>query len=142
MKFIREYYPHLILIPGLGENQTTTGLRLTSHAKGYRSGQPDLIRLNKHKNYNGLVIELKSPSGKGRLSEEQESFLKGMEQSNCLTLVSDKYEQVMMTIVNYSKDILYKCELSGKWFPSIERLERHQRLMITGEAMTDNADET
>ena len=84
---------------------------------------------------------MKSPSGKGRLSEEQESFLKDLEQNNFLTLVSDKYEQVMMTIVNYSKDILYKCELGGKWFPSIERLERHQRLMITGEAMTDNADE-
>ena len=87
------------------------------------------------------MIELKSPSGKGRLSEELESFLKDLEQNNFLTLVSDKYEQVMMTIVNYSKDILYKCELSGKWFPSIERLERHQRLMITGEAMTDNTDE-
>ena len=68
--------------------------------------------------------------------------MKDLEHNNFLTLVSDEYEQVMMTIVNYSKDILYKCELSGKWFPSIERLERHQRLMITGETMTYNADET
>ena len=76
----------MILIPGLGENQTTTGLRLKSHAKGYRAGQPDLIILNKHKKYNGLVIELKSPSGKGRLSEEQESILKDLEQNNCLNI--------------------------------------------------------
>ena len=53
VKFIKEYYPHLILVPGLGENQTTENLRMKSKGKGYRAGQPDLLVLNKHRKYNG-----------------------------------------------------------------------------------------
>jgi prophage antirepressor-like protein len=134
VKFIREYYPHLILVPGLGENQTTENLRMKSKGKGYRAGQPDLLVLNKHRKYNGLAIEFKTPSGRGRVSEDQEAFLNDLERNNYLVLVCDKFEQAMMTIVNYNKDLMFKCERTGRYFNSLESLERHQRLMITGEA--------
>ena len=134
VKFIREYYPHLILVPGLGESQTTENLRMKSKGKGYRAGQPDLLVLNKHRKYNGLAIEFKTPSGRGRVSEDQEAFLNDLERNNYLVLVCDKFEQAMMTIVNYNKDLMFKCERTSRYFNSLESLERHQRLMITGEA--------
>ena len=139
VKFIREYYPHLILIPGLGEHQKTSQLRIDSYVKGYRRGQPDLLILNKHRKYNGLALELKNPGGTGRLAEDQYQFLKDLEQNNYLTLVCDKFEQAIMTIMNYSKELMFKCEKTGRYFNSIESLERHQRLMITGESTDDHA---
>ena len=134
VKFIREYYPYLILIPGLGENQKTSTLRIDSYVKGYRRGQPDLLILNKHRKYNGLALELKNPGGTGRLAEDQYQFLKDLEQNNYLTLVCDKFEQAIMTIMNYSKELMFKCDKTGRYFNSLESLERHQRLMITGDA--------
>ena len=37
-----------IIIPGLGEHQINTGLRIDSYLKGYTGGQPDIILLNYH----------------------------------------------------------------------------------------------
>ena len=39
--------PDVIIIPGLGENQTTSYLRLDSKRKGYQAGQPYLILMTK-----------------------------------------------------------------------------------------------
>ena len=138
VRFIREYYPHLILVPGLGENQTTENLRMKSRGKGYRAGQPDLLVLNKHRKFNGLAIKFKTPSGRGRMSEAQEAFLNDLERNNYLVLVCDKFEQAMMTIVNYNKDLMFACEKTGRHVNSLESLERHQRLIITGEATDDH----
>ena len=127
----------MILIPGLGEHQTTSNLRINSYVKGYRRGQPDLLILNKHKKYNGLALEFKHPGGKGRTSDDQEAFLNDLERNNYLTLVCDKFEQAMMTVVNYNRELVFKCDKTGRYFNSLESLERHQRLMITGEATDD-----
>ena len=60
---IRRYYPDTILVAGLGENQDTENKRLDSYKKGYMRGQPDLLVLDYHKDYKGLGIEFKSPTG-------------------------------------------------------------------------------
>ena len=57
--FIRKFYPDSILVAGLGENQDE---RLDSYKKGYVRGQPDLMVLNYHKDFEGLSIEFKSPT--------------------------------------------------------------------------------
>ena len=124
VKFIREYFPHLILIPGLGEHQTTSNLRINSYVKGYRRGQPDLLILNKHKKYNGLALEFKHPGGKGRTSDDQEAFLNDLERNNYLTIVCDKFEQAMMTVVNYHRELVFKCDKSGRYFNSLESMEK------------------
>ena len=59
---IRKFYPDSILVAGLGENQDAEDKRLDSYKKGYVRGQPDLIVLNYHKDFEGLGIEFKSPT--------------------------------------------------------------------------------
>ena len=51
-----------ILVAGLGENQDTEDKRLDSYKKGYVRGQPDLMVLDYHKDFEGLSIEFKSPT--------------------------------------------------------------------------------
>ena len=60
---IRSFYPDSILVAGLGENQDTEDKRLDSYRKGYMKRQPDLMILNYHKDFIGLGIEFKSPTG-------------------------------------------------------------------------------
>ena len=68
---IRNFYPDAIMVPGLGENQDTSSKRIDSWKKGYKKGQPDLMILNYHKDYNGLCIEFKSPTNIYQISDAQ-----------------------------------------------------------------------
>ena len=71
VNLIRNYYPDSLLVAGLGENQDTEEKRLNSYKKGYSRGQPDLMILDYHKDYNGLCIEFKSPTNNYEVSESQ-----------------------------------------------------------------------
>jgi hypothetical protein len=51
----------VIIIPGLGELQTTDEIRIKSWQKGYTAGQPDLILLKHTSEHCGLVIKMKTP---------------------------------------------------------------------------------
>ena len=53
------------MIAGLGENQTTSEIRIESNLKGYTGGQPDLMFTLGSGKYKGLAIEIKTPTGKG-----------------------------------------------------------------------------
>ena len=65
IKHIQSQYPSVIIIPGLGENQSTSFKRIDSNLKGYIAGQPDIILLSKFGNYTDVVsIELKCPEKK------------------------------------------------------------------------------
>ena len=59
------------MIAGLGENQRTSSLRISSHKKGYMPGQCDLMLMNPTSEYNSLCLEFKSPTGKYKISEKQ-----------------------------------------------------------------------
>ena len=74
--FIRRFYPDVIMIPGLGEYQTNTTIRTSCYNKGYSGGQPDILIINSHRYYQGLALELKSPTGKGRLTTKQRDYFK------------------------------------------------------------------
>ena len=58
---IRTKFPELIVVPGLGEYQSTSQLRCDAYRKGYASGQPDILILNHTNKHNGFAIELKTP---------------------------------------------------------------------------------
>ena len=103
--FIRKYYEHAILVPGLGEIQTTSKLRCSAYLKGYRGGQPDILILNKHASHRGLAIELKTPNGKGRLGKNQVTLLMDLEENGFKTLVSNDYDEVLVTLIKYFREV-------------------------------------
>ena len=79
VEFIRAFLKEPVLMPGLGEYQSTTEIRKDTYHKGYKGGQPDIMLLNYHTHYKGLCIELKSPNGNGVVSDNQQNFLNILE---------------------------------------------------------------
>ena len=63
--------------------------------------------LNYHTKYRGLALELKTPTGRGIISKNQENYLKQLEHNGFQTLVSDDYDLILTTSVKYSLGIRY-----------------------------------
>ena len=126
INYIREYYSSAIIIAGLGENQDTIPKRIDSKCKGYTKGQPDIIIANKHKYYSGLAIELKNPNGLGRLSPEQADVLDRLDDNNYKTIVSNDYDYIITSIIEYFRDIRVYCKLCGKCFLTKDTLNSHR----------------
>jgi hypothetical protein len=104
VEFIRKYYPDALLIAGLGEHQTTTAMRSDAYKKGYTSGQPDLMILDINTNHTGLAIEFKRPNFKYTATENQNKFLDRLKENSYVTLVSNDYDEILKTIVEYFCD--------------------------------------
>ena len=99
--FIRKFYPEAIIIPGLGELQIAKKTRTVAYKKGHKSGQPDLIIMNKNRISSGLAIEFKTPKGKGRLSANQKEFLDNLSENGFTVLVSHDYDEIIIEIVKH-----------------------------------------
>ena len=69
--FIRNRYKNTLMITGLGENQLTPEIRISSYKKGYMAGQCDLMIMNPTSKCNSLCIEFKSPTGNYQVSQKQ-----------------------------------------------------------------------
>jgi len=110
VQFIRNYFDHPLLIPGLGELQSTYKTRHESYLKGYRGGQPDILLLNDHIDYRGFAIELKTPMNTGRLKENQKLFLNELKLNGYKTLVSNDYDLILFELMEYFKGVRYTCE--------------------------------
>ena len=102
--FIRKYYPEAIVIPGLGELQHTSAMRCDAWQKGYKGGQPDILLANKNNDFIGLAIELKTPAGTGKVSDNQTMFLNRLEEAGYYVIISNDYDEILMTIVGYFKN--------------------------------------
>lgn len=125
--FIRKYYPHAILVAGLGELQDTSNKRCDAYYKGYKGGQPDILILNKHKYFNGFAIEFKTPTGRGVLSDNQKAFIGGLQDNNYKTLISNDYDEILVQLVDYFADIRLSCQQCGckRGFRCLESLQNH-----------------
>lgn len=99
--FIRRYWPEANRIIGLGELQDSDNKRIEAYRKGYTKGQPDLIILNRTKDFSGLVIELKTPLGCGKTSPEQETMLERLKAEGYNTVVSYDYDELLVTLIEY-----------------------------------------
>jgi prophage antirepressor-like protein len=115
--FIRRFHPDANVVAGLGENQTTEQLRIRSWQLGYTKGQCDLLLLNKHKKWTGMAIELKSPVGWGTVSPEQKKFLERLRRAGFKTLVSCDYDELVVAIQEYFRDVRTYCEHCDRWVP-------------------------
>ena len=125
--FIRKYYPHAVIYAGLGELQDTDYKRIFSKCCGYTKGQSDIVINNLHKEYNGFTIELKSPTGKGVLSDAQRDFLRVSDFNNHKTLVSNDYDLIITEIIKYMADTRVICLYCHKLFKTIDSLNIHQK---------------
>ena len=101
VEFIRKRYPDVVLIAGLGENQTTSELRIDSWRKGYTKGQPDLMLPIRSGRKNGLALELKSRGWQAEASEHQKAFLQKLEEQGWQIKISNCYEDLLFEVRDY-----------------------------------------
>ena len=126
--FIKKYIKEAIIVPGLGEHQTNSTLRTDSYMKGYKGGQPDILLLNYHTKYKGLAIELKTPTGRGIVSKNQENYMNQLKHNMFMTLVSCDYDEILTTIVKYSIGIRYLASsFTKRKFRSIEARSKYMK---------------
>jgi hypothetical protein len=125
--FMRNYLKEAIIVPGLGEYQTTSNIRCDAFKKGFQGGQPDIMLLNYHNKYNGLCIELKSPTGKGVISENQHNYLNVLENNNFKTLISNDYDDILVQIMKYSMGIRYLCKHCDRKFTKSYTRDKHYK---------------
>jgi prophage antirepressor-like protein len=123
--FIKSYYPDALLTAGLGELQNTSQKRIDSYKKGYRKGSPDLIIHNHHARWSGMAIEMKHPLGSGILSESQEQVLEQYARNNFKTLVSNSYDDLIFSIVQYMSQVRICCLYCTQKFKSETSLQEH-----------------
>jgi hypothetical protein len=89
VRYMRMNHPQVRVAAGLGELQRESPQRIEAWRKGYQKGQPDLLILARSGEFTGLAIELKTPTGQGVLSPEQQSWLNDLGQAGFQTLVSN-----------------------------------------------------
>ena len=125
VEYIRNNYPQVVIVAGLGENQTTVGRRIKSYKKGYTKGQPDLILHSDNKYYSSLCIELKTPTGKGVLSQQQKEVLNRLEDCGCKCVVSNNFNEITQTIDDYMFEERICCCKCQQDFITYEGLNYH-----------------
>ena len=130
VQFIRRFYPDVIIIPGLGEYQTNTSIRTSCYNKGYLGGQPDILIINSHRYYQGLALEFKTPTGKGRLSNNQNEYLSKLELSGYKCIISNDYDEIVVELMKYFSDIMYPCKHCNnnkRGYKTIDKLNKHMK---------------
>ena len=128
VNLIRNYYPDSLLVAGLGENQDTEEKRLDSYKKGYARGQPDLMILDFHKDYNGLCIEFKSPTNNYEVSESQLKMKEKYKKNSYVFILSNDYDQISKLIHKYMAGVRIPCEYCTKAFRNKKTLNTHYRI--------------
>ena len=102
--FIRNKYPEALTIVGLGEYQTTPGLRISCWKKGYMAGQCDLMIVNPTSKYNSLCIEFKSPTGSYQLSDKQLKMKEMYVKNKCKYLMSNSYDDIIFEVIKHLEE--------------------------------------
>ena len=129
VELIRNFYPDALLVPGLGENQDTSEKRINSWKKGYQRGQPDLIILNYHNDYQGLCIEFKSPTNNYNISEDQLKMKKKYRDNDYAFILSNDYDKISKLIHKYMDGVRIPCKYCRKAFTTKEKLEIHYKVI-------------
>ena len=129
VELARSFYPDALLVPGLGENQDTSEKRINSWKKGYMRGQPDLMILDYHNDYQGLCIEFKSPTNNYNISEDQLKMKKKYRDNNYAFILSNDYDKISKLIHKYMDGVRIPCEYCTKAFTTKEKLEIHYKVI-------------
>ena len=129
VELIRKYYPDSLLVAGLGENQDTEEKRLDSYKKGYQRGQPDLMILDYHSEYNGLCIEFKSPTNNYCVSESQIKMKEKYRNNGYAFILSNDYDKISKNIHKYMAGVRIPCKYCPKAFCSKTTLNNHFKVI-------------
>ena len=81
--------------------------------------------LNYHTRYKGLAIELKTPTGLGVISKNQQNYINVLENNGFKTLISNNYDEIITTIIKYSMGVRYLAGNTKRKFRSIATRDRH-----------------
>jgi prophage antirepressor-like protein len=127
VSFIKKQYPESLFVVSLGELQDTPDKRIKAFNMGYIKGIPDLIIQNLHKKYNGFVIEFKSPKTGGVVSDEQAKMLNIYKNNNFKTLMSNDYDQILIQLIDYFKDVRIKCQHCSMKFKTKTTIRNHHK---------------
>ena len=95
------------------------------YKKGYMRGQFDITILNNLKKYNFLSFELKSPTGLGSLLTQQRNMADIYRSNNGQVLIINNYNEIILTIHKYFKDVRIKCSYCPRKFISYESSNKH-----------------
>jgi hypothetical protein len=124
---IRNTFPELKLVPGLGELQDTTLKRSDAYNKGYVGGRPDILILHPTSKYNGFAIELKTPKGNGKVSDNQITYLESLKELRYKTLISNDYDETVVELTRYYDDLRFPCPHCSKTFETTRTKSGHIR---------------
>jgi prophage antirepressor-like protein len=127
VSFIKKQYPESLFTASLGELQDTPDKRIKASNMGYLKGTPDIIIQNLHKKYNGFAIEFKSPKTGGVVSDEQAKMLNIYKNNNFKTLMSSDYDQILIQLIEYFKDVRIKCQQCSMMFKSKTTIKNHHK---------------
>lgn len=97
-------------VPNGGYRHPATGARLK--ALGVSAGVPDLLLFCRRGEYSGLALEMKSPSGKGRVRPEQAAWLQALRDEGWATAVCTTWQQGANTITLYLRGELRQSEVA------------------------------
>jgi prophage antirepressor-like protein len=122
---IKNSFPELTLVPGLGELQDTSSKRIDAYKKGYVGGQADIMILNPTTKYNGFAIELKTPKGNGRVSDNQHAYLDSLKDLRYKTLISCDYDEIVVELTRYYDDLRFPCPHCSKTFKTTRTRSGH-----------------
>jgi hypothetical protein len=114
-------------ISTLGEMQDTDSKRIDAYRKGYEKGQPDYIITNSNHKYDGMVIELKSPTGNGQLSEAQKYMLDKYKDENYKVLITNDFGEFVSEITKYMQTVRYKCKYCRLRFRTHKSRKNHYK---------------
>ena len=124
---LRNTFPELKPVPGLGELQDTPIKRSDAYKKGYVGGQPDIMILNQTSKYNGFAIELKTPKGNGVVRDNQISYLDSLKDLKYKTLISNDYDEIVVELTRYYDDLRFPCPHCSKTFKTLRTQTGHIR---------------
>ena len=128
VQLIKKYYPDAILVAAMGENQDTEEKRIDSWKCGYQRGTPDLMILDYHRDYKGLCIEFKSPTGNYSISESQIKMKEKYKKNNYAYILSNDYDSISRKIHKYMTGVRIPCEFCTKVFCTKNTLNTHLRI--------------
>ena len=129
VNLIRNFYPDAIMVPGLGENQDTPEKRINSWKKGYLRGQPDLMILNYHKDFNGLCIEFKSPTNYYEISDAQKEMKEIYKRNWYKFILNNDYDYICKRLHSYMDGVRIPCKYCTRAFTNKEKLKIHYKVI-------------